>query len=98
MKGSLVDITVASVVGAVFKDVVTSFTSGIVSPVIGFIFKADFMGLKYILEKGTVNELGVVVGESAIMWGEFLMYTIAFFIVTFVMFLVIKGINKLKKK
>ncbi len=98
MKGSLVDIAVASVVGAAFKDVVTSFTSRIVSPVIGFVFKADFMGLKYILEKGTVNELGVVVGESAIMWGEFLMYTIDFFIVAFVMFLVTKGINKLKKK
>ena len=98
MKGSLVDIAVASVVGAAFKDVVTSFTSGIVSPVIGLIFKADFKGIKYILEKGTVNDLGVVVGESAIMWDEFLMYTIDFFIVAFVMFLVIKGINELKKK
>ena len=98
MKGSLVDIAVAFVMGAAFKDVVTSFTSGIVSPVIGLIFKADFKGLKFILEKGSVNELGVVVGESAIMWGEFLMYTIDFFIVAFVMFLVIKGINKLKKK
>ena len=98
MKGSVVDIAVAVVMGAAFKDVVTSVTSRIVSPVIGLIFKADLKGLKYILEKGSVNELGVVVGESAIMWGEFLMYTIDFFIVAFVMFLVIKGINKLKKK
>ena len=42
---------------AAFKDVITSFTSGIVSPVIGLIFKAGFKNLKYILEKGNFNEL-----------------------------------------
>ena len=42
MKGSLVDIAVAFVMGAAFKEVVTSFTSGVVSPIIGLIFKADF--------------------------------------------------------
>ena len=42
MKGSLVDIAVAFVMGAAFKEVVTSFNSGVVSPIIGLIFKADF--------------------------------------------------------
>jgi large conductance mechanosensitive channel len=40
----------------------------------------------------------MLVGESAILWGAFLMHVIDFFIVAFVMFLVIKGINKLKRK
>ena len=68
LKGSLVDIAVAFVTGADFKDVVTSFTSGIVSPVIGLIFKADFKGLKYILEKGTVNVPGLSL-ESPLLCG-----------------------------
>ena len=67
MMGSLIDIAVTFVIRAAFKDVVTSFTSGFVSPVIGLVFKADFKGLKSTLEKGAVNELGVVVGESAIL-------------------------------
>lgn len=98
IKGNLVDIAVAFVMGAAFKDVVTSFTGGIVSPLIGLIFKADFKNLKYILQEGVVNGDGVLEGESAIMWGQFLVHTIDFIIVAFVMFLIIKGINALKRK
>ena len=98
MKGSLVDIAVAFVMGAAFKEVVTSFTSGVVSPIIGLIFKADFKALKYVLQEGSLSAEGVLVGESAILWGAFLMHIIDFFIVAFVMFLVIKGINRLKRK
>ncbi|MDA9575933.1 large conductance mechanosensitive channel protein MscL [Flavobacteriaceae bacterium] len=98
IKGNLVDIAVAFVVGAAFKDVVTSFTGGVVSPLIGLIFKADFKNLKYILQEGVVNGNGVLEGESAIMWGQFLVHTIDFIIVAFVMFLIIKGINALKRK
>ena len=50
MMGSLIDIAVTFVMRAAFKDVVTSFTSGFVSPVIGLVFKADFKGLKSTLE------------------------------------------------
>ena len=41
MKGNLIDIAVGFVMGAAFKQVVTSFTGGIVSPLVGLIFKAD---------------------------------------------------------
>ena len=98
MKGNLVDIAVAFVMGAAFKDVVTSFTGGIISPLIGLIFNADFKDLKYIIQEGAVNSSGVLEGESAIMWGNFLTHVIDFIIVAFVMFLVIKGINALKRK
>ena len=98
IKGNLVDIAVAFVMGAAFKDVVTSFTGGIVSPLIGLIFKADFKNLKYILQEGVVNGDGVLEGESAIMWGQFLVNTIDFIIVAFVRLLIIKGINAVKRK
>ena len=48
MKVNLVDIAVGFVMGAAFKQVVTSFTGGIVSPLIGLIFNADLKDLKYI--------------------------------------------------
>lgn len=50
------------------------------------------------LPEGSLGAEGVLVGESAILWGAFLMHIIDFFIIAFVMFLVIKGINRLKKE
>ena len=98
MKGNLVDIAVAFVMGAAFKKVVTSFTGGIVSPLIGLIFKADFKDLKYVITEGVVDEAGKVTGEVAVLYGDFLTNVIDFIIVAFVMFMIVKGINRMKKK
>ncbi|WP_438972226.1 large conductance mechanosensitive channel protein MscL [Polaribacter sp.] len=98
MKGNLVDIAVGFVMGAAFKQVVTSFTGGIVSPLIGLIFKADFKELKWIVKEGSVNDAGEVLDQVAVLYGAFLTNIIDFIIVAFVMFLIIKGINATKKK
>jgi large conductance mechanosensitive channel len=98
MKGNLIDIAVGFVMGAAFKEVVTSFTGGIVSPIVGLVFKADLKDLKYVISEGSVNSNGVVEGESAILWGQFLTHTIDFIIVAFVMFLLVKGVNSFKRK
>ena len=98
MKGNLVDIAVAFVMGAAFGKVITTFTTGIVSPLIGMIFNSDLTQLKHVLKPGTVNDAGETVGEVAIMYGEFLTATIDFIIVAFIMFLIVKGINNLKKE
>ena len=98
MKGNLVDIAVGVVMGAAFKKVVTTFTGGIVSPLIGLIFNADFKDLKLIVKEGALNDAGEKVGEVAVLYGEFLTDVIDFIIVAFVMFMVVKGANKLKKK
>lgn len=98
MKGNLVDIAVAFVMGAAFNKIVSSFTGGIVSPLIGLVFKSDFKDQKMILQEGVLDEAGNLTGEVALMWGEFLTNLIDFIIVAFVMFMVIKGVNKMKKK
>ena len=98
MKGNLVDIAVAFVMGAAFNKVVSSFTGGIVSPLIGLIFKSDFKDQKWIISEGTLNDAGEKIGEVAVMWGDFVTNIIDFIIVAFVMFLVVKGVNKMKKK
>ena len=98
MKGNLVDIAVGFVMGAAFKEVVTSFTGGIVSPLIGLIFESDFKSLRMKLKEGALNDTGEMVGEVYLEYGTFLTNVIDFLIVAFVMFLVVKGVNKLKKK
>ena len=97
MKGNLVDIAVGFVMGAAFNKVVASFTGGIVSPLIGLLFDSNFNDLKYILKEGTMNDAGEKVGEVAVLYGEFLTNVIDFIIVAFVMFMVVKGVNKTKK-
>ena len=97
MKGNLVDIAVGFVMGAAFKSVVTSFTGGIVSPLIGLLFDSDFKDMKYIVREGLANAEGKVTGEVAVLWGDFLTNVIDFVIVAFVMFMIIKAINKTKK-
>ncbi|MFD2100086.1 large-conductance mechanosensitive channel protein MscL [Flagellimonas iocasae] len=98
MKGNLVDIAVGFVMGAAFNKVVSSFTGGIVSPLIGLLFKSDFNDLKYVITEGTVNDAGETVGEIAVLYGAFLTNVIDFLIVAFVMFMIVKGVNKMKKK
>lgn len=98
MKGNLIDIAVGFVMGAAFKEVVTSFTGGIVSPLIGLIFNADFKDLKFVIKEGIANAEGVLEGEVSVMWGAFLTNVIDFIIVAFVMFIIVKGVNKMKKK
>ncbi|PRX56818.1 large-conductance mechanosensitive channel protein MscL [Flagellimonas meridianipacifica] len=98
MKGNLVDIAVGFVMGAAFNKVVASFTGGIVSPLIGLLFNSDFNDLKYVINEGTVNDAGEKVGEIAVLYGAFLTNVIDFLIVAFVMFLIVKGVNRMKKK
>jgi len=98
VKGNLVDIAVGFVMGAAFKQVVTSFTAGVVSPLIGLIFKADLRDLKYVITEGVADATGKVTGEVAVLYGDFLTNVIDFIIVAFVMFMIIKGINATKKK
>lgn len=98
MKGNLVDIAVGFVMGAAFKEVVTAFTGGIISPLIGLIFNADFKDLKYVIKEGVANAEGVIEGEVSVLWGAFLTNVIDFIIVAFVMFMIVKAVNNMKKK
>ena len=98
MKGNLVDIAVGFVMGAAFKEVVTSFTGGIVSPLIGLLFDTNFKDMRMKLQDGEANDAGEMVGEIWLEYGTFLTSVLDFIIVAFVMFLMVKGINNMKKK
>lgn len=98
MKGNLVDIAVAFVMGGAFGKVVSSFTDGVISPLIGLIGGADLNTKMWTIKEGVADASGKVTGEVIIKYGEFITACINFIIVAFVMFLVIKGINAMKKK
>ena len=98
LKGSLLDIAVGFVMGAAFKSVVTSFTAGIVSPLIGLLFNSDLIELQWIVKEGVANAEGVVEGTVAVLYGDFITNVIDFIIVAFVMFLIVKAVNKLNRK
>ena len=98
LKGNLIDIAVGFVMGAAFKQVVTSFTGGIISPLIGLLGAGDFKDLKWIVKEGVADTAGKVTGEVAVLYGNFLTNVLDFVIVAFVMFVIIKGINATKKK
>ncbi len=99
IKGNLVDIAVAFVIGAAFSKVVGSFTEGIVSPLIGLLGGADLAGNVYVLKPAVIDASGKILQAAVeLKWGDFITAIINFVIVAFFMFLVIKAINRMKRK
>lgn len=99
MKGNLIDIAVGFVMGAAFTAVSTSFINGIVMPFVGLIAGKDFSSWKIMLRAAETDGAGAIVKpEIAVLYGDFISAVIYFLIVAFVMFMVIKGINAMKKK
>ncbi len=96
MQGNLIDIAVGFVMGAAFKEVVTAFTGGIVSPLIGLIFNTDMKSWKYLLKE--VTDAEGKIQKIYLEYGTFLTALLDFIIIAFVMFLMVKGINELKKR
>lgn len=99
MKGNLVDIAVAFVIGAAFAKVITSFTEGIVAPLIGLIGGADLSKAMYELKPAVYDSAGKVITAGVFLrYGDFITAIINFIIVAFIMFLIIKAINRMKKE
>lgn len=100
MKGNLVDMALAFVMGAAFGKVVSGFIDGIVMPLVGkLVAGVDFASLKYVLSQAQMDASGkVIAAEASIKYGEFINIIINFILVAFVMFIIIKAMNKMKKK
>ncbi|GGB70319.1 MULTISPECIES: large conductance mechanosensitive channel protein MscL [Henriciella] len=99
MKGNLVDMAVGFVMGGAFATVVTAFIQGVFLPVLAPIMGGvDLSAIKYTIVPAVV-ENGEVVKEAAIIeLGNFIAALISFIIVAFVMFLIIKGMNRMMAK
>jgi len=106
LKGNLVDIAVAFVMGGAFGKVVSTLTEKIIAPLIGMLTGGQNFNDKKIVLKHAVEEVKDHIGniivpagaEVNLEWGYFITAIIDFAIVAFVMFLIIKGLNSIKKK
>ena len=99
MKGNLIDMAIAFVMGGSFGKLVSSFIDGMVMPVVGKVTAGvDFKSLKYVLSAEQKDAAGkVITAEAAIKYGEFITVFIDFLLIAFCMFLLIKTMNRLKK-
>ncbi len=101
MRGNVVDLAVAVIIGAAFGAVVNSLVADIIMPIIGAVtggidFSNYFLPLS---SKVTALVLADAKKQGAVLaWGSFLTLAINFLIIAFALFLVVKGITNLKKK
>ena len=99
VKGNAVDIAVGIMVGAAFGKIVTSIVNDLIMPPIGLLLGGvDFSKLQLVLRKAIVDTDGKVVQPEVIMrYGAFVNTVVDFLIVAFCIFLVVKGINTLRR-
>jgi large conductance mechanosensitive channel len=86
MRGNVLDLAIAVIIGGAFGKIVSSLVNDILMPIIGLILG----GVNF-------NELSITVGAAVIKWGAFVQTIIDFLIIAFVIFLIVKAANSLKK-
>ncbi len=106
LKGNLLDMAVAFVMGAAFGKLVDAFVSGMILPAVGLITAGkDFSKLHWVIQKPEKEVLapdGTVITEAvesiSIQYGHFITVAIDFLLLSMVMFLLVKGLNKVRKR
>lgn len=99
MRGNVVDMAVGIVIGGAFGKIIASFVADILMPPIGLLLGGtDFSDLKFIIQQASVDASGAEVPAVSINYGNFIQIVINFIIIAFAIFLVVKGMNSMKKK
>ena len=92
-KGNVMDLAVAFIIGAAFKDIINSLVKDILTPVISLLVGEEGFGnFKYIITEAD-EASGII--ENAIYYGSFMQSVFDFFIIALVVFVIIKFVNKL---
>ena len=104
VKGNAIDMAVGVIIGGAFGTIIDSIINDLIMPIVGAIIgKPDFSSL-YMVLKGNVNpgltlEQARGVSDATIFaYGNFITVAVNFFLLAFVVFLMVKAINKMKKK
>jgi len=105
MRGNVVDMAVGIIIGAAFGAIVTSLVNDVIMPPIGLLLgNVDFANLFILLKEGTPGKPyasladAQAAGAVTINYGTFINSVIAFLIVAFVIFLLIRNINRLRRE
>lgn len=87
LKGNVIDLAVGVVIGGAFGKIVTSLVNDIIMPLVGFLVgRVDFSKLVY------------PIGKAELKYGAFLQNILDFFIIAFSIFIVIRSLNRFKRK
>lgn len=99
LKGDIVKLSTAVIIGGAFGKIVTSFTNDILMPPIGMILgNTKFTSLKYVLKEAIITDGTVNTPEVAIRYGTFLQFIIDFIIIGFCIYWVLKAYEATQKK
>jgi len=101
MKGNMIDLAVGIIIGGAFGKIVTSLVNDIIMPLLGLVLgNLDFSNLFIPLGKGTFKTIAAAqaAGVGTLNYGLFINNIIDFLIVAFSIFIVIKQLNRFKKK
>ncbi len=105
MRGSVMDMAVGIIIGAAFGTIVSSLVSDILMPPIGMLLgRVDFTNLYLVIASGTGQApyaslaAAQQAGAVTLNYGLFINKIISFIIIAFALFLVIRGMNQMKKK
>ena len=101
VKGNVMDMAVGIIIGAAFTTIVKALVDGIMMPIVGyFTGGVDFTEVFTVLGDGEYASLAAAeeAGAAVIKWGVFINAVIAFLIVAWILFLVVKGMNEMKRK
>ena len=94
MRGNVVDMAVGIVIGAAFGKIITAFVGGVLMPPIGLLLGGvDFSDLSIILQEASGDVAAVTLN-----YGAFIQTVVDFIIIAFAIFMVVKAMNKMKKK
>ncbi len=104
VKGNVIDLAVGVIIGAAFGKIVDSLVKDIIMPIIGAVFgKIDFSNMYVVLGSipaGVANNLADLqkAGVPVLAYGNFVTIVINFLILAFVIFMMIKQVNRLKRE
>ena len=104
LKGSVMDLAVGVIIGAAFGKIVDSLVADVIMPIVGLIFgKLDFSNLYIVLGSipaGVTNNLADLkkAGVAVLAYGNFITVAVNFVILAFVIFIMVKQVNRLRKK
>ena len=99
-KGNVMDLAVGIIIGAAFTAIVKSMVDDLINPIIGAIFGGvDFTNFFIVLGEGEFASLEVAreAGAAAFAYGAFLTAVINFLIIAFVVFMLVKNVNRIKE-
>ncbi|TAF44112.1 MAG: large conductance mechanosensitive channel protein MscL [Sphingobacteriales bacterium] len=101
VKGNVIDLAVGVIIGAAFGKIVNSVVEDLIMPVVGIFFNADFRNLYVPLSSSVQSGLALADAKKlgpVFAYGNFVTEVINFTILAFIIFLLIKGVNSMKRK